>query len=303
MIHVDITIFIQQNYCLDMVISPEREIYQRIISVHDTTGLPWWGTVIFTTIMLRALITLPLAAYQASIVAKIENISVLEMPDVAKELQRETTLKARQLKWTAPKANMYYKRNLKKQFNELIVRDNCHPFKSVITVWFQLPTWIFLSAALRNLVYMLPERNTAAEIIFLQLSVGGFLWIPNLTQPDGLLICPLILGFSNLAIIEIQTMMRLREPTKLQRYATNFFRGFSVLLVPISATVPSVLCLYWTTSSVIGLCQNLFLMSNRVRKALRIPETPSTHDYPYQQLVFEIKEKNRRIFSFITRKK
>lgn len=35
-------------------------------------------------------------------------------------------------------------------------------------------------------------------------------------------------------------MMRLREPTRLQRYATHFFRGFSIFLVPISATVPSV---------------------------------------------------------------
>lgn len=37
---------------------------QLVVSVHDTTGLPWWATIIVTTIILRGLITLPLAAYQ-----------------------------------------------------------------------------------------------------------------------------------------------------------------------------------------------------------------------------------------------
>lgn len=35
-----------------------------LVSVHDFTGLPWWGTIICTTIVLRSAVTLPLAVYQ-----------------------------------------------------------------------------------------------------------------------------------------------------------------------------------------------------------------------------------------------
>lgn len=37
----------------------------------------------------------------------------------------------------------------------------------------------------------------------MKLAVGGCLWIPNLTQPDGTLVLPMLLGLSNLAIIEV----------------------------------------------------------------------------------------------------
>lgn len=47
------------------------------------------------------------------------------MPDIAKELKKETTLKARQLNWTAPKANMYYKRNVTTYLSYLFFYTLC----------------------------------------------------------------------------------------------------------------------------------------------------------------------------------
>lgn len=40
---------------------------------------------------------------------------------------------------------------MKRIISELYVRDNCHPFKATVLVWIQLPMWIFMSFALRNL--------------------------------------------------------------------------------------------------------------------------------------------------------
>lgn len=37
-------------------------------TVHDYTHLPWWATIVVTTVSLRLAITLPLAAYQVFIV-------------------------------------------------------------------------------------------------------------------------------------------------------------------------------------------------------------------------------------------
>lgn len=44
-----------------------------------------------------------------------------------------------------------FQKNLRHLVSQLYIRDNCHPFKASLLVWVQLPLWISLSLALRNL--------------------------------------------------------------------------------------------------------------------------------------------------------
>lgn len=87
-----------------------------------------------------------------------------------------------------------------------MVRDNCHPFKAGLLLWFQIPLWVCFSVSLRNLVSKLPVDDIAAEITVLELSLGGVGWIQNLTMPDPTFILPLTLGLTNLAIIEVSVI-------------------------------------------------------------------------------------------------
>jgi inner membrane protein COX18 len=41
-------------------------------------------------------------------------------------------------------------------------------------------------------------------VTYMELSVGGFGWIPNLLVPDESLILPVSLGLINLAIVEVE---------------------------------------------------------------------------------------------------
>ncbi len=41
---------------------------------HNLTGLPWWGTIILTTVGMRLILTLPLAVYSKHIAAKVEKL-------------------------------------------------------------------------------------------------------------------------------------------------------------------------------------------------------------------------------------
>lgn len=50
---------------------------------------------------------------------------------------------------------------------------------------------------------MLPVPDMNASVIFSELSMGGFGFIPNLTVPDQSWIFPVTLGLLNLAIIEV----------------------------------------------------------------------------------------------------
>ncbi|XP_030751424.1 cytochrome c oxidase assembly protein COX18, mitochondrial [Sitophilus oryzae] len=269
--------------------SPPVEYCQKfLLSIHDITGLPWWASIICSTVLVRTTITLPLAVYQQYILAKLENLK-LELPDLVKELKKETAIAVRLYGWDEPTARRAYYKSLRKLWNNLIIRDNCHPLKTTILLWFQIPIWISLSVSLRNMVYMLPVPDYHAQLIFTEFQVGGFGFIPNLTIPDQSWIFPVALGLINLLIIEIQQLSR---PPNLpvsgfQKFVTNAFRVFSVILVPISASVPSCLVLYWTTSSTYGLLQNLLLMSPKVKGFLRIPKTTAVD--PYKTLLSNVK--------------
>ncbi|KRT78446.1 hypothetical protein AMK59_8011, partial [Oryctes borbonicus] len=228
---------------------------------------------ITTTVLLRTCITVPFAIYQQSILAKVENIST-EMPAIAKELQKETAMAIKMFNWDERTAKHQYKISLKQQWNKLIIRDNCHPFKASLLLWFQIPLWVSYSMSLRNLVYMLPKGDLDAHIIYTELTLGGFGWIPNLIEADVSYILPVALGLINLLNVEINALLKTKS-TKLQKYITNFFRGISVVMVPLAACVPSCLALYWTISSSYGIVQTLILMSPKVKRICRIPPTSS----------------------------
>lgn len=174
-----------------------------LIQFHDVTHLPWWSSIVLSTIIIRAATTLPLSIYQQNVLAKVENIS-LEMPAIAEELKRETSVAVRKFQWTEKKAKMMYSRSLKKQWNNLIIRDNCHPAKAIVLVLIQVPVWICQSYAIRNLVYGMPDPSSIeAQTTMTELALGGFLFIPNLTDIDHSFIIPVAFGLLNLTIIEV----------------------------------------------------------------------------------------------------
>lgn len=84
---------------------------------------------------------------------------------------------------------------------------------------------------------------------------------------------------------------KVRRDTKLSKYGTYFFRSVSLVLVPISAFVPSGLALYWVSSSSFGLFQNLLLLSPKLRRISGIPKVDSEHERPYSHLYSKIKER------------
>lgn len=48
--------------------TPVEYLQNGLVLFHDTTGLPWWSTIIISTIMLRTVITFPIAVYQVKFI-------------------------------------------------------------------------------------------------------------------------------------------------------------------------------------------------------------------------------------------
>lgn len=82
-----------------------------LIALHETSGLPWWATIVMSTILVRTCVTLPLAVYQNYIMAKVENLN-REMVDIVKELKGEMAVAIRKFKWDEQTAKYYYRRSV-----------------------------------------------------------------------------------------------------------------------------------------------------------------------------------------------
>lgn len=87
--------------------APVAYMQHGMINLHDLTGLPWWATIVLTTVGLRTLVTLPLAVYQNKILTRLEQIS-LEMPEIVKELKAETAFAMKKFNWTEKEARIMY---------------------------------------------------------------------------------------------------------------------------------------------------------------------------------------------------
>ncbi|KAF5296179.1 hypothetical protein FQA39_LY12633 [Lamprigera yunnana] len=270
--------------------TPVEYLQKFVISLHNTTGLPWWATIVCTTIFLRSAVTIPLAIYQHYILAKVQNARI-EFTELQKELQKEVAIAIKLYNWDDKTAKFHYKRSLKKQWNLLIVRDNCHPVKASLLIWFQIPLWVCFSTTLRNIVYKLPENAPNSVTVFNELSTSSFYWISSLTEVDSTFILPILFGIMNLLIIEIQSLSKNAPPTKIQKFIINFGRGLTIVLVPIAASVPSCLPLYWTTSSLYGCLQNLVLMSPKFKRICCIPTTSTDLQKPYSHILKGFKRK------------
>ncbi|XP_048367021.1 cytochrome c oxidase assembly protein COX18, mitochondrial [Sphaerodactylus townsendi] len=252
-----------------------------LAGLQAASGLPWWATVVAAAALLRTGLTLPLSAQQGRVLAKLENLQP-EIHGLARRLRLEVSAAAQQRGWSPRTAGCCFRRRLRGLVAALYVRENCHPAKASLLLWVQLPAWALVSLALRDLAGTAHPQH--GFLIREQLSVGGALWFMDLTAPDHTLILPIMLGLLNLLIVEIFVLQKTRL-SRFQKYTTHFFRGLSVLMVPVAATVPSAMSLYWVSSSFVGLSHNLLLRSPAFRRLCRIPRTTSDSDTPYRDII------------------
>ena len=90
---------------------PIKCAYTILNTVHSTTGLPWWATILGTTFFLRTTITLPIFIISAKNSMKLEALKphIVKMSD---DLKLEISRAQKQLKWDQRMAYNQYKSNV-----------------------------------------------------------------------------------------------------------------------------------------------------------------------------------------------
>lgn len=253
--------------------TPVHVAEQFLLGFQELSGAPWWLSIAAATLTIRSTVTLPLAAYQSVVLHRVASLQK-EISELSHRLSYEVSVRAKQLGWSERTCRFQFKKNMRRIVSELYVRENCHPFKASALVLVQVPVWISLSLALR-------ELSLDSSEVYSALTAGGALWFKDLTVPDSTWIIPVSLGLTNLLLVELASLQQRPVPGRFQKLALHFFRAVSLLMIPVSAYVPTSMSLYWLVSSLVGLGHNMILRSTTVQTLLRLPTKSST---PYRDL-------------------
>lgn len=238
-----------------------QSIETSLISTHDL-GLPWWATISLVTIALRSVITFPLMIYtrknQAKMVPYYQTLTLLNA-DLRKELKKESIKN----NWDSATEKQQFLFNVERHKRELKLKMKPPSFfKRYMVIWFQVPIWVSMSFAIRDLTLFLQRSSITTEMlnIYNQLSTEGLFWFVDLCQPDSFYILPILTCVINLAIVEIHGL------SKSNFWLANISRALCVCLIPIASQLPSAVALYWFCSSSFGLIQAPLLRSSFIKK-------------------------------------
>lgn len=125
----------------DLVLTywPHHLVMQGLEIMHVTTGLPYWATIIATTVALRSLM-LPLA------IGGMRNSA--NMQKIKPELDMITArLNADPLAKSDTKRQLMYRA----QMNALFVKGNCNPFKAIVFPIVQIPLFMSFFFGLKGM--------------------------------------------------------------------------------------------------------------------------------------------------------
>ena len=95
---------------------------------------------------------------------------------------------------------------------DLYAQEGCSPYRLAVLPWVQLPLWITLSFALRNMAGVFPGSS---GVVNATLSTEGCLWFQDLAIPDSYYILPVVLVATNLCNIEVCTNKKTIELSHL----------------------------------------------------------------------------------------
>ncbi|ONH69728.1 Mitochondrial inner membrane protein COX18 [Cyberlindnera fabianii] len=245
------------------------------------SGLPWWLFIPATTIAVRATLTLPLAIIQRKrlqiqaslrpIVASMGPILRLKLAQravQAKAKETSNTQEGAQFIKGAASALSYDQivvltaKERRKRQQALFKDHGCEMWKNMLLPVMQIPIWIALSATFRELSGF---TDVSASPLDPTLTLEGIKFATDLSIADPTGILPIALGTLMITNVEwnyanyqlTRTSVSRSKRITPQESLLNLARFGAVFLMAISTQAPAALVLYWISSNLFSLLQNM----------------------------------------------
>jgi len=256
-------------------LTPVLAAQDALCQLHDVTGLMWAPTIVAVTFGVRLLVGMPITILQQKSIFRLEKLKP-EIMKLQSDIMRESFIAKKTYNWDDRRTAAVSAQAFKKHFRSLVEQHNCHPFRGLALSLLQMPAWITLSSAIRNIAYQLPENLPGdQEYRFMQLLVENPLWIESLATPDPFIL-PAIFVAASLTNLNLHRANNLTVPqTKLKKALPYVFGTLIVGIGVIATYVPSAVSLYWATSGVSALAVTIFLRTPGVGTALGLKQKSS----------------------------
>lgn len=230
--------------------SPVGVITQGLELLHVHCGLPWWGSIVVATLIVRAAL-FPLVVVTQRNSAKLANVS--------------PQMEALQLKITDARqsGDQMQVSRYTHELMEFMKEKNVNPIKSMMVPLVQAPVFISMFIGLRR----------CANLPVMSMTTGGVLWLTDLTVADPYYLLPLMTCCTLYATVALSTDLgKLQMSSDNARIMSTMFRFFPVISFPFMINFPGTVLCYWLTTNLVSLGQTGFLRIPRVREALNIPK-------------------------------
>ena len=265
---------------------PASCVESLLLTTHSTSHLPWWVVIATTTLTLRALVSLPLHIHSQRNQAKAE-VAFTELDTFRKPLEYRIMAMSKREGLDVNQANFKLKKSFRKLRNEILSKHNInlklYRIQAYLPPFIQLPLFISISIAIRNLTGALPEWYRTS-VITPSMKVEGFIWFSDLTLPDPYYVVPAVFLMVNLINISIYSR-QIQNPSLALRIVNNILRGLTIAMASVATQMPSGIAFYWMLSGCYGLFQNVFLKYSRVRRLLGIPKSKSESENPIRDIL------------------
>ncbi|MCJ1301919.1 hypothetical protein MMC08_004720 [Hypocenomyce scalaris] len=262
-----------------------------ITGLHSVSGLPWVATLPLTALIVRFAIVGPLSLVGHE--SQRRRLALQPLTNAWKHVIRREVMKEH-AKLGPVACNQMAEARLRGKIRELYLRHECGSLRTFLPL-LQLPIFLVVIETIRKMCGThegllglvtnalgdpveksgddtLEGISQTAASVEQSLSQEGALWFPNLLAPDPYLVLPFLLSASLFAnIYYLGRANSGQTPSKWSKRLTGTMKIVALAIGPATLQVPSAMLLYWISSSLFAMGQNVLLDLYYPRQ---IPVTP-----------------------------
>lgn len=201
-------------------------------SIHIFTGLPWWGTIAVTTVVIRILLTPLVVSAQ-----KNSTVFVNSMGEI--QAIQEKLNEARQTK------NVLAFAEHSQEMTKLMQDKGYNPIKNLLVPLAQMPIFLSFYFGLRGMA------NAPVE----SFHTGGIAWFTDLTIADPYYILPVITCGTLWLTLRQATANAPMSLDTSRNLSIKALKVLPIFMFPFIISFPSALVMYWASSNICSLIQ------------------------------------------------
>jgi YidC/Oxa1 family membrane protein insertase len=233
----------------DLGFNPVDIVIMTLNQIQTSLGIPYWEAIVIFTVALR-LCLLPVAIKGV--------VNANRMAFLRPDMERlQEAMKASQAL-----GDMKVQQRYQMEMKGLFEKHKVNPLRALVLPFLQMPIFVSVFMALRQVQDYFPAYCS-----------GGALWFIDLSMSDPYYILPVINAATFLLMIETGA-----DGMDQQMKGTfkNVMRMLGVAMVPLTASMPQGLFMYWCTNNVLSLLQARAMKSAALKKAFDLKDPPAS---------------------------